>query len=739
MKSIGTKVLHLKKAVFFISLFTLLNSVFAEFSGPTREDIALGFSIKQNLEHYHFNRDRRDIDDKFSKDAFDLYLKSVDRQKRLFIKEDISLFMKYQDKIDDDLKGGRYELITKITERLESNAVVIKESINKMLEKGFDFDKEETFETDPEKLDYCDNLDALKDRWRKLLKHECIIRFINLDDTQKTKIDIENKIKEKKAKEEKETKEKVSKAVEDKDKKAKKPFKPKTMTELRNEAREKVKKNFNIFFKRLAEMKHKNHFSRFLNAVTATYDPHTNYMDPKAKEDFDIQMKKSLEGIGAVLQEENDFTKVVRIVPGSASYRQGELESEDLILRVSQGDTGEEVDITGMSIREVVGYIRGPKGTKVNLTVKKPNNEIKVISIIRDIVKLEGSAVARSTTIKRGKENYGYVYLPDFYRDFSNKTNKNCTSDVIIEIQKLKNEKINGLVFDLRNNGGGALEDARQIAGLFIKSGPIVQVKNSAGRIRVLHDRDNNILYDGPLVIMVNQFSASASEILAAALQDYKRAVIIGSGQTHGKGTVQQILELKSLPQWGFKFGSLKLTIQKFYRINGGSTQNRGVIPDIDLPYQRSFLESGERFLDHSLVWDSIPAQRYRVEEQKVNGLETLAINSKKRIEKSSFFAEIEKRHKDLKKQYDNTQIVLSHAAIEKERHEREKAEKDFEKILKSIKKVDDKEESKKVDKKKLTEEESKKLELEKWIKGIRTDPYVLEAVNILEDLISVR
>jgi carboxyl-terminal processing protease len=721
-----------KKVILGFSVLSLFLVSFAAEVYPTKEDIALGFSIKQQLEHYHFNRHERKIDDDFSKDAFDLYLKAVDRQKRLFIKGDVDIFMEYKDKIDDDLKGGKYELVTKVSLTLENNIDKIKTFIYKMLDTDFDFDKGEKFETDSEKLDYCVDFKALENRWRKQLKFECISRYVNLVDAQKAKLETAKKLKEKKKKDAA-----VEKEIKKEDKPAEEK-KPKTTKELRIEAREKVKKNFDIFFKRLAEMKHKSHYSRYFKAVTATYDPHTNYMDPKSKEDFDIQMKKSLEGIGAVLQEENDFTKVVRIVPGSASYLQGELEAEDLILRVSQGDNGEEVDITGMSIREVVGYIRGPKGTKVNLTVKKPNGEINVISIIRDIVKLEGAAVARSTTLTKGKNNFGYVYLPDFYRDFSGATNKNCTTDVMIEIEKLKKENINGLVFDLRNNGGGALEDARKIAGLFIETGPIVQVKDSFGRIKVLHDRDRQILYDGPLVIMVNQFSASASEILAAALQDYKRAVIIGSGQTHGKGTVQQIIPIKSLPEWGFEFGHIKLTIQKFYRINGGSTQNKGVVPDIDLPYERSFLKSGERFLDHALVWSSIPAQKFRVLKNKILDLNAIVKKSETRVKKDKIFNEIQNRYEALKEQYENTEISLSISAIEKEREERKKTEEDFDKLLKSFRNDDsvEKKDSKEKEKKqKLNEEESKKLELKKWVKGIRVDPYILEAVNVLEDL----
>jgi carboxyl-terminal processing protease len=721
------QVLVKKVFLFFIFLASFCVS-YAEEIRPTREDRALGFSIKQQLEHYHFNKGIRKINDELSKDAFKLYINSIDLQKRLFIKEDIDEFMKYEQELDNDLSGGNYLLVREVSNRMDNNIAKIEEFVYEMLKGGFDFEKEENFETDPKKIDYCKDFKELESRWRKQLKFECISRYINLVDAKKSKIKIAKEIKEKESK---------SGNIE-KDKKVSAKVEKLDLKKLRSEAREKVTENFKRYLKRLGDMKHKDHFSRFFNAVTATYDPHTNYMDPKVKEDFDINMRKSLEGIGAVLQEENDFTKVVRIVPGSASHRQGDLEAEDLIIRVSQGDTGEEVDITGMSIREVVGYIRGPKGSKVNLTVKKPNNEIKIISIIRDIVKLEGAAVARSTTVEKDNKKFGYIYLPDFYRDFSRATEKNCTTDVMVEIDKLKKENISGLVFDLRNNGGGALEDARKIAGLFIESGPIVQVKNSFGMINVLHDRDRSVIYDGPLVIMVNQFSASASEILAAALQDYERAVVIGSGQTHGKGTVQQILEMKSLPQFGFNFGHIKLTIQKFYRINGGSTQMNGVVPDIDLPYERGYLKSGERFLDHALIWDQIPAQRYR-KKKMVNNLKGIISKSAERVKNNKVFQEIHKRYEELKSQYEQTEIALSINSIEQERKQRKASEDAFNKILNSFKEKNEKDEADAKKKKDMSEEEAKAYELQKWVSGIRKDPYVLESINVIQDLLPVQ
>lgn len=716
----------LNRILYFFTCLALASSLWAVDLTPSKEDKALGFSIKQKLEHYHFNRNQKQVDDTFSKDAFDILLKRVDSQKRFFIQSDIEAFEKHKDKIDDELKTGRYQLPQLIGKKLDHNIEIIESACNQMLQKGFDFKKDELFESDGEKLTYCKTFNELKERWRKQLKFQCIHSYLNYIEKQKTDEEVAQKLKEKDSENDKSTKNK--------------PFVKKSDKKLREEAREKLSKNMTLFFKRLKEFKHKDHYSRYFNAVTTTYDPHTTYMDPASKEDFDIHMQKSLEGIGAVLQEDNDYTKVLRIVPGSASYRQGELEAEDIILRVSEGDDGEEVDIRGMRIREVVKYIRGPKGTKVNLTVKKPNNEIKVISIIRDIVKLDDSSVARSTTIEKDKKTYGYVYLPDFYRDFSGKTKKNCTDDVKEEIKKLLKQNISGLVFDLRGNGGGALEDAKQIAGLFIETGPIVQVKDSFGYIKVLNDRDREILYDGPLVIMVNQFSASASEIMAAALQDYKRAVVIGSGQTHGKGTVQQIIPVqhRKIPGWDFDFGHLKLTIQKFYRINGGSTQNKGVQPDINFPYERAFLESGERFLDHSLVWDQIPQLKYKHWNKKLN-LDEIKEKSQKRIATNEVFKSVEDRYHVLKAEYEKTKVSLKLTDITKEREDAEKAQKEFQKIFRDLtgekEKTDEEKKKEKERRKTMSEEEIKEEDKAKWVKSKQTDPFIKEAVNILVDL----
>jgi carboxyl-terminal processing protease len=336
-------------------------------------------------------------------------------------------------------------------------------------------------------------------------------------------------------------------------------------------------------------------------------------MAPTSKEDFDIQMSGSLEGIGALLREDDGMIKVVRIIPGSAAEKQGQLQAEDTILAVAEKN-GEPVDISEMRIREAVSFIRGPKGTEVRLTVQKPDGSKRTIPIIRDVVQIEETYV-KSTVVKNGKNVIGYLRIPSFYRDFAaqsdGKESRNVSDDTQAELLKLKRQKISGLILDLRNNGGGALTDAVQISGLFLPGGPVVQVKDAQGTVRVLEDEDADVSYDGPLIVLVNQFSASASEILAAALQDYQRAIIIGGEHTHGKGTVQAMMDMnRNLPLLQLQkyddLGALKLTIQKFYRINGGSTQYKGVEPDLVVPSMFDYLETGEKYMDYSLPWDQV-------------------------------------------------------------------------------------------------------------------------------------
>jgi carboxyl-terminal processing protease len=424
----------------------------------------------------------------------------------------------------------------------------------------------------------------------------------------------------------------------------------------------------------MLEQEEQDRFDSYFTAITEAFDPHTNYMPPTQKEDFDISMRGSLEGIGATLREEDGYIKVSQIIPGSAAWRQGELQSEDVILKVAEGKA-EAVDITDMRLRDAVSLIRGKKGTEVRLTARKPDGSKIVIPIIRDVVQID-ETFARSTTIKDEKsgKTYGYIRIPSFYRDFqeSGSGGRNVTDDVRAEIAKLKSSNIDGLILDVRNNGGGALSDAVSIAGLFISDGPIVQVRSSNGKTQVLNDDDSQIVYSGPLAVLVNEFSASASEILAGALQDYRRAIVIGSGHTHGKGTVQAMLDLdrdfnlRNMEQF-LPLGALKVTIQKFYRISGGSTQYRGVVPDIILPDRLQYLKSGEQYLDNSLPWDTIEATDYRPWSQPFPELSWLQNRSQQRIKSDPAWQTINKDAARAKERSEKTLVPLQFSELRRD------------------------------------------------------------------------
>ncbi|RWX49410.1 carboxyl-terminal processing protease, partial [Candidatus Electrothrix marina] len=451
------------------------------------------------------------------------------------------------------------------------------------------------------------------------------------------------------------------------------------------EAKKTVQKKTDAYLERLLKVARQEHYNRYFDAVARSFDPHTNYMAPTSKEDFDIHMSGSLEGIGALLREDDGHIKVVRVIPGSAAEAQGQLQAEDVIMSVSEKD-GEPVDISSMSIREAVSYIRGPKGTEVRLTVTRADGARLVIPIVRDVVKLEETYV-KSTVIKDEKGGkIGYVKIPSFYRDFSagrlGRDGRNVTDDTRSELNKLKKEGINGIILDLRNNGGGSLSDAVDVSGLFLSEGPMVQVKNSQGVIRVLEDKDRDVVYDGPMIVLINQFAASASEIFAAAMQDYGRALVVGGAHTHGKGTVQALLDMnRNLPLLHLKkyddLGALKVTIQKFYRVNGSSTQYKGVVPDVVLPSMLDYLETGEQYMDNSLPWDTVEEVAHPFWHGSRFDLERVQEQSRNYVAKSKRFQKIKEESLKAKKRKEETEVPVFLAGVIKERKELEEARKE--------------------------------------------------------------
>jgi carboxyl-terminal processing protease len=600
----------------------------------------LTYVLRRQVEN-HFSG--KAIDNELSRAAFSLYVKQLDYQKRLLLAAEVDQLKIFEDRIDEEVQSGRV-ILAPLAFRLLGNSVTRAEKlVEKILEQPFSFDVDEDYETDPEKLEFCETEAALTERWRSDLKYRTLSRYLNLLDDA----GIEDPLN--------------ASAVQSK--------------EMELEAREKVRKQYRTYFDRLKKETQKDHYDRYLNAFSRSFDPHTTYMPPQSKEDFDISMRGSLEGIGATLREEDGYIKVVKIIPGSAANRQGQLHADDFILAVSQGKE-EPVDVTDMRLRDAVALIRGKKGTEVRLTVRRQGLKPFVIPIVRDVVVIEESFVKSVMVTDPQSENrYGYIKIPSFYRDFETTRNggkgRNSTDDVKAALKSFNKKEMAGLILDLRNNGGGALTDAVGISGLFLGEGPIVQVRSGDGDAKVLYSYNKEVSYSGPMVVLVNRFSASASEIVAGALQDYGRALIVGNEHTHGKGTVQVIMDLdKSLTLRNMRqympLGALKMTTQKFYRVSGDSTQYRGVVPDVILPDRSRYNEYGERYLDYSLPWDRIA----EVEHREWPPVDRAELNSKsqERVARDEDFVEIQRIAEAMGERIKNTRQSLLIADVVRER-----------------------------------------------------------------------
>lgn len=565
-----------------------------------RESI-LGKIIYQGLNTLHFQPLK--IDDAFSEKVFQEYLNTVDASKRFLIQSDIDQIKKYRDELDEEFASAEFKLKEIITPILSERIQMINDYCNDILKRSFDYSIDESLEFDGKKREYAQNQQQLKDYWRKTLKYYALIQYVNNKKNNKNK---------------------------------------KSDAQLEEESRKSVAKSFKSIFTQIQQTSTKDSLTLFLDSIIRVYDPHSEYFPPIEKENFNMEMSGSLEGIGALLGQDDGYVKIVRIIPGGPSWNQKDLQAEDLILKVGQGEE-EPVDIVGMRTVDAVKLIRGKKGTTVQLTIKKPDGRILTIKIVRDMVILEETFV-KSAIINDNKlkKSFGFIYIPKFYNDFHQKNGRNCTEDVKKEIEKLKEKKVAGIILDLRNNSGGTLSDAVNISGLFVPQGPIVQVKGRDMDARILNDPIAGVVYDGSLVVMVNILSASAAEILAAALQDYQRAVIVGGKHSYGKGTVQMMIELDQYltdpPKEMEALGAMKITVQKFYRVTGASNQYQGVIPDIILPDGTDYLDIGEKFLDYSLKSDSIAPVKFEKWNAQEFDLKKLIDKSTERVNENEFF-----------------------------------------------------------------------------------------------------
>jgi carboxyl-terminal processing protease len=671
---------------------------------PQKKQVLLG-TVTQGLAVAHVQPEQ--LDDAFSRRVFSLYLKHLDGGKKFLLQSDVKQLQRFETGLDNEVKQGKSEFLDLTTKLIDQRQKEVQVLYKELLAKPFEFTANESIETDPDKLSFPADLAARRDYWRRLLKYQTMTRLSELMDEQGRQ----------------QTKALASTKAKPSDATLSTPAR--TPAELEADARKQVLKYYDEYFNDLVQTDEADRLADFANTIANTFDPHSEYFAPKDKTNFDLALTGRLEGTGATLQEKDGQIIVAGIVPGSASYRQGELKTGDIILRVAQG-AAEPVSVSGVRYDKVVQMIRGKKGTEVRLTVKKPDGSIKVIPIIRDVVIVE-ETYAQSAVINEGGKKIGYILLPSFYADFNRNGGRNSGEDVKKELEKLKAQNVQGVVLDLRFNGGGSLYDAAEMAGLFVSGGPMVQVKSRTRAAEVVSDPDPKVQYDGPLVVMVNRYSASASEILAGAIQDYKRGVILGN-TTYGKGTVQRIFELDEMmnPELAAlkPFGSLKMTIQKYYRVTGSSTQFKGVTPDILVPDGYSTLADGEQDTDYPLPWDEIAPAQYQA-WSAAPALDKLRAASSARVAANPAFRLLTDAVQGMAKRRDQTSVSLNLANYRTQQKESRELNEKFKNVQQQAATLD-------VTALNTTPTDSSRVQ--RFVRPLRKDLTLREAVSVIKD-----
>lgn len=692
------------KSLKTLILLLFVASILASFYTPPKDKNKLLLEMVGTiLDYSHYAP--RNLDDDFSKDLYDRYIEQLDYFKVYFTQHDLHRLGRYRDRLDDQIRDDDLTFFDQSIQIFRHELKNTHAFAHQILSKPFDLNHDETLQTNYDSIRPARDQQALRNRWRKRLK-EAVVSYVS--DAQQVQQD---------------------------KRKADSTYKPKPLVVLERESRKKALKRYDNLYKHLYEKSSRYWMSVFLNAFAQSFDPHTNYLAPREKKAFDVSLSGQFEGIGARLQDKDGYITVVQVIPGSPSYREGELQANDKIIKVAQGDA-EPVNVVGMNIEDAIKLIKGKKGTTVKLTVKKVNGATKVIPIVRDVVQLQ-EVFAKSAIMRRNGKKYGLIKLPSFYFDINGYNGRNSADDVKKQLQALTHEGVKGVILDLRDNGGGSLQAAVKLAGLFITQGPIVQVRGKNQKTDVLTDRDPSVFYKGPLVVLVNERSASASEIVAAALQDYDRAVIVGSKHTFGKGTVQSFLDIDRFTNNRLKdlkpFGYLKITMSKFYRINGGATQLKGVTPDVQMPTQYTYLKVGEKDLHNAMPWDHIAPVKYEDWNRPID-LKVIKRRSLARIAENSFFSLADKNAKWLKKIKDTDHtLYLGLKHYERAADSLEAKVKTFDALDKYDNKLD------------FTSPSYEKAEMKTdtilvanrkaWHKSLNKDAYIGESVNILDDI----
>lgn len=696
----------MKKSLLFIrpflsiSLLTIFTAATPLNSDPPSKNETILQYVGAMLEQGHYSPKK--IDDNFSKEIFSEFLKRLDPSKRILLEKDISKLRKFETTIDDEIHGSQLVFFAAADE-IYKNRIVEAEAIYKnYIEKPFEFTKNDVLELDADKLDFASNDLEKKDRWRKYLKWQTLDRYIDAQETQEKN-------------------------------KAKKDFIMKSDKELEKEARAKVKKAMDKYFDRLRNKFDENQrFAMLVNTITNETDPHTDFFPPVEKRSFDERLSGRFFGIGALLQQEDDKVKIKTVTTGGPAWKSGEIQTNDFIVKVAQA-TGEAEDITGYTTDDAVKLIRGAEGTEVKITVQKADGTLKTVSMIRAELKLD-ETFARSVIINSGKHKIGLIDLPAFYADFQRPQAARCSQDVAKEVARLKAEGVKGIILDIRDNGGGSLQEVVNMVGLFIKTGPVVQIRNRAGRPSKMADNDASVLFDGPLVVMVNERSASASEIFASAIQDYKRGVVVGSSSTFGKGTVQRAFPVggNGTGSGSGDLGSLHLTLQKYYRVNGGATQLKGVESDIVLPGLYEAYKVREKDSPKALVWDEMPKASYQTWTYAPD-LVALQQKNQERLTTNSVFKEIKEKTNILA---DNRKTARS-LEIQNYKAQQKEVKEISTKVRNLTQLKDDLSVANLLsDLDTINSDSLKKDRNDFWVKYLKKDVYLGETLNIMNDVI---
>ena len=646
----------------------------------------------------------KEIDDNFSEEVFETFIENIDPYKRYFYASDYKDFSKYKFSIDDSFKNPDLTFFNLVHDRFINRISETKSIYKKILSTPFDFTKQEQFNLDIDEMEYVNNESELYDRWRRLLKIYVIENY-------------HDEIKDDQRKFEKDS-----------------TFLIRSNAEIEETVRLDLSQTMDESYRVLQEeLQRQDWFSIYINSFVSQYDPNTSYLDPDSRDRFDVDISGNYAGIGAMLRKKIDKVEITEIISGGPAWRDNSLEKGDAILKVRQEDEDEAVSILGMRLSDAVKLIKGEKGTNVYLTVKKVDGSVSEISIKRDIVLLEETYI-KSSIVSKNDLKYGVINIPKFYIDFDNQNNRDAAKDLRLEINRLKEEGVKGLVIDLRNNGGGSLKTVVDMAGMFIKNGPVVQVKYFDKEKQILSDRDRSILWTGPLVILVNEGSASASEILAAAMQDYKRAIVIGGNQTWGKGTVQVVFPLNRMVRGNTNgdLGALRYTTQKYYRINGGSVQLEGVKSDINVPYRYKYLDFGEKDSDNPMQWDEIGKADYSIWQSNFDFNQAIE-KSKIRMENNNYLKLVDENAKWIKSVRDNKIVNLNYEDF-KEEIEKNSIETEKFKALDDYS-MDYTFNSLPYEINLISSDSVLGMKRERWHKSLSKDIYIEEALNVLSDL----